>query len=727
MFEFFRRLFSKESPSRVSFSLNVAGAAQSTPVNYASLAKEGYGNNTTVYRAISLVSRTAGAIHWVLYQKGRNGKTEISEHELLKLINRPNPMQGGAQFFEGLWSSYLLSGNAYVEATKAVKTGPPNELWTLRPDRTKVVPGRIGYPEAYIYEVNGRKITYQVDFVKMKSPILHFKTYNPLDDWYGMAPMQAALLSIDQSNAANRWNLSLLQNQASPSGILTVEATEANPTGTLTQEQFDRLKSDVKERYSGPKNAGTPMLLEGGLKWTQVSLSPKDMDFSGSKNMSARDTASVFGVPPLLLNIPGDNTYSNYKEARLALYEETVVPLTEILKAELNNWLTPAFGENLILEPDYDEVPAIAEKRESKFTSVGNANFLTVNEKREALGYEEKPGWDVFILGSEIISADEDPTEAKEPPTEPDPVEQNPNGPDDSEGDTGEMSFSQALEVKIFNPINRNERRSAWRAQNRLKNGLSSDYEADLKEDFEDMVREITRTVDDIKEPRLVESAVRKVSEKHWERIEKTSRKHIKKTLGTFGDLVFNSASKHLHFPLEKKSRADDLYADFVARYVQTRSARMISQVKDALESDVTDSVRGALADFYEQGDFNLAKRIRDDLITLGEVRSHRIARTEVNMASNTGSLEAVKSLQLPGMKKEWVTAKPQANPRDGGTTGQGEPLPNHVAMDGVRVGLDEKFLVPPDTPMNGPGDASAGPEHLVNCLCGLVYGVSEG
>ena len=83
----------------------------------------------------------------------------------------------------------------------------------------------------------------------------------------------------------------------------------------MADAQFERLKKELSDQYQGTANAGRPLLLEGGLDWKPMSLSPKDMDFMEAKHSAAREIALAFGVPPMLLAIPGDNTYSNYQEA----------------------------------------------------------------------------------------------------------------------------------------------------------------------------------------------------------------------------------------------------------------------------------------------------------------------------------------------------------------------------------------------------------------------------
>jgi hypothetical protein len=226
------------------------------------------------------------------------------------------------------------------------------------------------------------------------APILHLTLFNPLDDHYGMSPLEAAQASLDVHNAASAWNKALLDNAARPSGALVYSAAGGN----LSDEQFERLKAELEAHYQGAANAGRPLLLEGGLDWKGLSLSPKDMDFVEAKHIAAREIALSFGVPPMLLGIPGDNTYSNYAEANRAFYRQTVVPLISRIAAALGNWLGESFGGNLRLAPDLDEVPALSIEREALWKRVGEASFLTDDEKRAAAGYEPLPASSLTTL-----------------------------------------------------------------------------------------------------------------------------------------------------------------------------------------------------------------------------------------------------------------------------------------------------------------------------------------
>jgi HK97 family phage portal protein len=233
--------------------------------------------------------------------------------------------------------------------------------------------------------VNNLEKFFSVNKLNGQADILHIKNFHPLDDFRGLSSVEAAAFSIDQHNQAAAWNKSLLENAARPSGALIVKNNGAYE-GNLSNEQYIRIKEQMEDVFMGSKNSGRPMLIEGGLEWQEMSMSPKDMDFIEAKNSAARDIALALGVPPQLLGIPGDNTYSNMQEARLALWEETIIPLLDHLTDSLNHWLVPMFGEDLCLEYDVNNISGLSARREKIWSRIENASFLSDNEKREMVG-----------------------------------------------------------------------------------------------------------------------------------------------------------------------------------------------------------------------------------------------------------------------------------------------------------------------------------------------------
>jgi HK97 family phage portal protein len=348
-----------------------------SPRDTVSLTKTGFAGNPIGFRAVKLIAEAAAALPLVL----QDAEMRYESHPALTLLARPNPAQGRAELFEALFGQLLLAGDAYVEAV-ADEEGLPFELHVLRSDRMRLVPGADGWPVAYEYTVGAK--THRFAVGAGASPICHLKSFHPQDDHYGLSPMQAAAQAMDVHNAASRWSKGLLDNAARPSGAIVFSGGDG--AGTLSPEQYDRLVSEMEGYHMGARNAGRPMLLEGGLDWKPMGFSPSDMEFHKSKEAAAREIAVAFGVPPMLLGIPGEATFANYQEAHRAFYRLTVLPLATRVAASLGAWLSGFAGQDFALKPDLDQVPALAAERDQQWQRVAAADFLSPAEKRRLLG-----------------------------------------------------------------------------------------------------------------------------------------------------------------------------------------------------------------------------------------------------------------------------------------------------------------------------------------------------
>ena len=284
---------------------------------------------------------------------------------------------------ESIAANLLLHGNAYVQLI-ADGRDAPQELCLLRPERVSVISDERGWPVAYLYRAGGRVTRLERTDRLERRQVAHIKALHPRDDHYGMGCIEAACPAATVHNRASRWNKALLDNAARPSGALTYEPADGS---VLSAEQFQRLKEELGQEFSGQANAGRPLLLEGGLKWQALSLTPADMDFVALKEGAARDIALAFGVPPVLVGLPGDATYANAREAGRALYRQTILPMAarilDGVAAMLGDWLGP-----VRLTVDEDQLSELAEDRAKLWEQVGAASFLSDAEKRAMLGFE---------------------------------------------------------------------------------------------------------------------------------------------------------------------------------------------------------------------------------------------------------------------------------------------------------------------------------------------------
>jgi len=331
------------------------------PRSYEAQLRELYLGNAVAQRAVRLVAEGVAS-----------APLSASDAKALALVKATS---GGQSLLETVAMQLLLHGNAYVELLPG-RDGAPAELFALRPERVSIEPDARGWPTGFLYRAGAAVTRLAGDRV------IHIRTHHPLDDHYGLGCLDAAAGALAAHNAATRWNKALLDNAARPSGALVADGNE-----TLTADQFVRLQREMEASFAGAPNAGRPMLLEGGLKWQAMSLSPADMDFAGLKAAAAREIALAFGVPSVLLGLPGDATYANYREASKALWRQAILPLTGKILDALAEGLKPWFA-GLSLSVDLDLVPALSEDRERLWQQLTAADFITVNEKRATVGLE---------------------------------------------------------------------------------------------------------------------------------------------------------------------------------------------------------------------------------------------------------------------------------------------------------------------------------------------------
>ena len=366
----------KASATGRVMAMSGAGRVAWSPRDVVSLTKAGFAANPIGFRAVKLIAEAAAALPVVLQDGARRYET----HPVLRLLTNPNAGQGRAELLEALIGQLLLTGNGYLEAVG--EDGLPVELHVLRSDRMSVVPGPDGWPAGYEYMVNGRKHRFAVS--DDHHPICHIKSFHPQDDHYGFSPLQAAASAIDVHNAASRWSKALLDNAARPSGAIVYRGADGQ--SSLSADQYDRLLGEMETQHQGARNAGRPMLLEGGLDWKPMGFSPSDMEFQKTKEAAAREIAIAFGVPPMLLGIPGDATFANYQEANRAFYRLTVLPLASRVLSAISVWLSEFDDEDVTLRPDADQIAALSTERDAQWRRVSEAAFLSDSEKRSLLG-----------------------------------------------------------------------------------------------------------------------------------------------------------------------------------------------------------------------------------------------------------------------------------------------------------------------------------------------------
>lgn len=369
---------------------------QWTPQDYENYAKEAYLKNVISFRCIDIIAKSVASVPWEIKKELGRGNIAVDfEHPLNKIIKRPNPDTCWPFLMVQSIGYLLISGNLFYEKITP-ETGPNTkvvkELYALRPDRMKILvdPDK-GRLKGYEYTFNSKPTTWLKDPITGDCDITHIKCFHPIDDYWGAAVTEPAAREIDTSNEATRWNKHLLENEGRPGLIFTVG-------GFLTDEQYDRLEKMLQENVSGATNARKNLIVEGEkASVLPYGWNPAELDFMEGSRELCRKIAFAYGVPPMLVGIPGDNTFSNYKEARMAFWEDTIIFYLNLLKNELTAGLLKE-EEDHFFDYDLNDIPALAPKREKKWEMAERSDFLEYNEKRRLAGFEERPDCGVILV-----------------------------------------------------------------------------------------------------------------------------------------------------------------------------------------------------------------------------------------------------------------------------------------------------------------------------------------
>lgn len=370
----------KASAALPLVTIGQAGVARHARWGGDKLAREGYAANIIAYLCIRLVADAVATLPLLFFR----GDTETPEHPLALLLRRPNPARGQARFLQELVTFHLITGNSFIEAVRPGPRRPPKELYALNPRYMSPILGPDGLPAAWRFEAPGGKRDWPIDRLTGYGDVLHLREANPLDQDpdFGLAPTQAAARWIDLDNAAADLNLTLA-NGVNPSLALVNKAA-------TTQEQMDQARAKVEQRLKELRRSGMPLMVGGDWSVQKLSDTLKDMQWSEGMHESARRICAAWNVPHILV-VPGESTYANREQARLELWEHTVLPLARLMLSDLVPWAGWLYGDpSLDIRIDEDAITALEPRRQTARQGALAAfqqGVISLDEARLVLGY----------------------------------------------------------------------------------------------------------------------------------------------------------------------------------------------------------------------------------------------------------------------------------------------------------------------------------------------------
>lgn len=710
-----RMIFANSLDQKASLTHRaIGGVYKNRPVwtnaNYHNLASEGYRANVYVYSAITQVTRAAKGIGINFYKKNtstRGGMQKLEYGEggagaraLMDLFSRPNPRQGWGAFVESVWGFRRISGNSYIEEISP-ETGPrrgmPLELWPARPDRMKVIGdgGVNGLISGYEYRIGGSDpITFATH------EILHWKYFDPLDDFYGLSPIAVASRSVDQSNESAKWNFALLRNGASPSGIFSVP----HDLG----DDFEEYRDELIDSYTGVENAGAPIFGDNDLDWKQIGMSPADMMWVEARNMSAAEIAISQGVAPELISSGEKKKYSNYGEARKALYLETVLPEWDDFRDELNHWLVPRYGDGLYIDYDRDDIEALKEEREKVYTSVVaavNAGVMTRRQGAEELGKDtDELGPEADIL---TVSAGTVPLSIVTGVTATSVSDSSTNG-----GDTGQPDAPDGSKaVDLYSP---EMKELYWRSVEAHRNNYVSTIQNLVMKRFQ---AEHATLIKAAAGGNTGREAMNRVL--HYLSDSENINAWRQLITATWFAVGEDFASRTYNTLIPKKGIKNE---DAASQAWRRMIAASLNQNLDDRVGDgrgpqgvtgtTLDDLKRVLAEGVAAGEGADLIAQRVDSLYLESIipnRSEVIARTEVISASNLGTRSGALSTGL-SLRKTWIGTF-DARIRDSHQTAA------ETYNDAGAIDINDAYVVGGSSLMY-PGDPSGDAKEVINCRC---------
>ncbi len=627
--------------------------------------REGYKASHALYTVASDIMDCVGSVPWVVKKQTKTGAELVDTGPLVEMIRSANLDEP----FTGLtakWDLFKsLAGNAYGHL---VETDGKLDVWSLRPDRVTIVPDKRGRILRYEYTVDGAGPPYK------PKEIVHMKFFDPGDDYYGLAPLQAGARLVDTFTSAVDSNRYAMLNQGLPSMMFV-------PETALSPEQHAKMIELLNKQVTGSKNARRALFLSEPIKDIRLSLTPVEMDYLKAFDTYEAGICKVFHVHPEAIGALGA-TFENKKWAIRAKWEGPVDSRLREMRGALNHKLAPwgcayppAVG-SLYLDYDLSKTPAATAARAEaielgrKVWDMGVA-FDAVDEQL-GLGFGPQPGGDIGYLSVALMPA-------------------------------GGSSPTDGRSIRSFNLKTENQMAAHWRAVDRRKQGWERGVAQKVAAQFAVERAGVRKAIlAGARDLDFVVDAQRPV----WEKLVSTVQRAVIEDFGkkTLADILPARAGE------PQETRSFDAWNEKIRQWVEAHAAEHVTEILDTSKSGIRRTLLNAIDAGMNSVD---AAKAVDDVLQGWEggsdvYRAMMIARTEVHSAAGFGAHEAAAQSGV-AEEKCWISSNDPPRARE-----------QHMDISGDWIPMDEPFRMPDGAELQYPGDGP--PEHVINCRCVCGY-----
>jgi HK97 family phage portal protein len=360
-----------------------------------------------LYDAITRITCESKMIEPFIYKI--DSDEYLDKHPVLDLLKKPNYEQTREEFIEQAEQYHKVTGNAYFIVTARNPLLPVAEIFNASPEFVSITGNSPDAPpETYQYSALSDNQVFKPEIIKGQLRYFNFNKTQELLHWkqldifksrsfhYGMSSITPLWLEIEQYLKASNHNLSMLIRGVSSAGIFSTPDKLTMDQRTYLREQLDRF-------HAGANNAGRTIIVDGGMDFTQTTITNKDMDY---ERMLERITKRIYSTEKIPLpQVTSDTmTYNNMEVSKLELYDNAVLPLTHSLFSFLQRFLMPRYEKdpnNYLIEYEEGKIPALAVRRFETIKRQKELGIFSVNELRTELKYENAVGGsNIFASGA---------------------------------------------------------------------------------------------------------------------------------------------------------------------------------------------------------------------------------------------------------------------------------------------------------------------------------------
>lgn len=646
-----------------------------------------------VYMACRYRAQKLASVPLILKRVGKGGaKNPVIAGTLVELLSKVNPYWTAARLLEMTEMSLLLRGSSYwlLDRGQGRSRREPREIWWLNPDNVKVLRGG-DYIKSFEYDTgSGRPLELAPD------EIVWFRYPNPANQWAGLSPLDAARIVADTGSAALQSNRRMFSQGMQLAGFVA----PADKEDTWSKEQGAEIEASLQRRFSGANKAHRWAVLGRQMTFQALTLSPKDIEFVALLKWSFEDICRVFGLSPDLLG--GERTYANAAEARLAFWQDTMMPECSFFANELTEQLLPLFpGQADVAEFDLSGVDVLQEREEAKWGRIKEqiaTGYTTINRELAKVG--EKPvAWgddwwapvSLVPVGGPIADAEARlAEEAMQPPPQLPPADDPKALP---AGDEPKRARRRRRSLEFGGA----EHERVWRAFT----ARTAPHEERFGRMCADLMRRQRQSIlaklrGERGQRDVAEIADDPFDKPKWiKQFRQGAKPVLREIARDAGDAALTDLALGIGF---------DVSDPAVVRFLTQRAQRFAVAVNET----TWDALKASLAEGIDAGEGIPELSARVETVMAGRIRSsvEVIARTEVlGAASGADNLSWSQSGVVAG--SEWVAALDERT------------RPTHTDAHGQRRALNDDFLV---GDASGPGPGQMGdPAEDCNCRCTRV------